>query len=318
MPTDQSHRLGFAGTPTFAAHILLALIASQHRVIRVWTQPDRPIGRGLKTAPSQVKEAAQAALVPVVSPSTLTRAEAAEFAGLDYLVVAAYGLILPKSVLAVPRYGCVNVHASLLPRWRGAAPVERAIMAGDRETGISIMQMEAGLDTGPVYSRYHTAIAPDDTSASLMESLARLGATALLEFLDADPKPRSAPQDNGAATYAAKITKADARIDWRDDANTIDRKVRGLTAREPAFATASGERVRILEASVEPGAGRPGEIFTSGAGAKKAVSVACGNNRLALRTVQLTRGKGRPVAIKDAVNGHADLFNAGAHFDVGP
>ena len=217
-------RLVFAGTPAFAATALLALHEAGHTIVQVLTQPDRPAGRGLKLTPSAVKQVAMRLALPLAQPLTLKNADAQDsLRALDFelMVVAAYGLLLPQPVLDIPPRGCINIHASLLPRWRGAAPIQRAILAGDRETGITLMQMDAGLDTGAMLSHARIAIAPDDTTASLHDKLARLGASSIVAALSRLDALRAQPQDDAQATYAAKIDKAEARLDWRQDAAVL-------------------------------------------------------------------------------------------------
>ena len=305
------HRLGFAGTPAFAERILHALIESPHSVNWVLSQPDRPFGRGRRTVPSPVKQRALEAGIPVSTPARLSEADAEPLRDLDYLVVAAYGLILPPVILDAPRHGCINVHASLLPRWRGAAPVERAIMNGDAETGVCIMQMDAGLDTGPVYLSRAVAIAETTTGGALSAELASLGAELLIEFL-ATPDLEPTPQNDTKASYAPKITAADTRIDWRRSAREIDRQIRALRDRSPAYSRLEGERVRVLEAAPEPRTASPGRVMVDG----RRLWVGCGEGRLEIRRLQLARGKGRPLDTRDALNGHADLLRDGVSFET--
>jgi methionyl-tRNA formyltransferase len=248
-------RVAFAGTPEFALPALEALLA-HHSVVGVLTQPDRPSGRGRKLTPSAVKTAALAHQLPLEQPQTL-RGEHAR-APLrtwrpELLVVVAYGLLLPEQVLTLPRYGCLNIHASLLPRWRGAAPVQRAILAGDAETGVSIMQMDRGLDTGPVLLERRLAITREHTSGTLQGELARLGAAALLEALaslDAGTA-LAVPQSESGATYAPKIQKSEARIEWQQDALAIERRVRAFDPWPVAQTRLQGEPLRILSARAE-------------------------------------------------------------------
>ena len=248
-------RIVFAGTPDFAVPPLAALCASVHEVVGVLTQPDRPAGRGRKLAASAVKEFALARGLPVAQPPTLRTAEGraplAEWRP-DVLVVVAYGLILPPDALSLPRLGCVNIHASLLPRWRGAAPVQRAILAGDAVTGVSIMLMDAGLDTGPVLLQRELPIGAGDDSESLLAALAAVGAPALLEALAGLEAGTLSPQPQPAtgATYAAKIDKAEARIDWRESAVAIDRRVRAFRPWPVAETRWRGEQLRIHRAQV--------------------------------------------------------------------
>ena len=246
--TAKTWRLGFAGSPDFAATVLRALATSTHEVAVAFTQPDRRAGRGRKMTPCPARREAKALGIPVRTPSSLD-SEIDALAELDCLVVAAYGLLLSPTVLAAPTHGCINVHASLLPRWRGAAPVERAIMAGDSVTGVSIMQMDAGLDTGPVYTRRSLDI-KDAGGEEVTAALAELGAEALLDTIAALPESTPEPQCDAEATLAPKLTPADAAIDWRRDAGSIARQVQALTGRMPAFATQSDARGRIIRMRV--------------------------------------------------------------------
>ena len=305
--------LGFVGTPSFAVRILQALIDSSHAVRVVFTQPDRRAGRGRKLVPSPVRSLAEANGLPVRTPGHIGD-DLSYMEGLDALVVAAYGQILPEAVLRAPARGCINVHASLLPRWRGAAPVERAIMAGDALTGVSIMQMDAGLDTGPVLLSRSVAIKEADTGMSLTAGLADIGAEALLEILAMPEAFPAVPQDDAQASLAPRITRADAAIDWKLSAKSIVRQVRALVHRRTAYATMGDERVLVLGAQAVPGntAGDPGTVTRT----RKGVTVACGEGALMLQTVQLSRGSGRPMAARDAANGYPQIFATGERFDV--
>ena len=305
--------LGFAGTPSFAVRILQALIDSSHTVRVVFTQPDRRAGRGRKLVPSPVRSLADASGLPVRTPVHIGD-DLSYMEGLDALVVAAYGQILPEAVLRAPARGCINVHASLLPRWRGAAPVERAIMAGDALTGVSIMQMDAGLDTGPVLLSRSVAIEEADTGMSLTAGLADIGAEALLEILAMPEAFPAVPQDDAQASLAPRITRADAAIDWKRSAESIARQVRALVHRRTAYTTMGDERVLVLGAQAVPGntAGDPGTVTRT----RKGVTVACGEGALMLQTVQLSRGSGRPMAARDAANGYPQIFATGERFDV--
>jgi methionyl-tRNA formyltransferase len=287
----QPLRIVFAGTPEFAVPALQALAESRHAVVAVYTQPDRPAGRGRKLTASAVKTAAEQLALPVEQPASLKEAEPVRALGAyapDLMVVVAYGLILPQAVLDLPRLGCVNVHASLLPRWRGAAPIERALLAGDRETGISIMRMEAGLDTGPVYARFPMAIHADDTAGSLRTRLATLGARAIVEVIETIGAGIACaqPQDPSLATYAGKIEKAEARIDWRQPAEEIERRVRAFNPWPVAECRWQGEQLRIWAVHVveREVAARPGAVIDA---AGVPLAVACGINALALDVVQL-------------------------------
>lgn len=286
-----SLRVVFAGTPEFAVPVLQALHRSQHSVVTVLTQPDRPAGRGRRLSASAVKKAALELGLPLEQPATLKDAEVIRrlrARAPDMLVVAAYGLLLPQAVLELPPLGCVNVHASLLPRWRGAAPVARALLAGDRETGISIMRMEAGLDTGPVYARYRTSIRADETTASLRDRLAALAAEVIAQSLDAirDGSTPAQPQDAALATYAHRLDKAEARIDWRLAAEEIERRVRAFNPWPIAETRWKGRQLRVWSARVVqrdvPAA--PGTVIRAPAAA---LAVACGADALALGQVQL-------------------------------
>jgi methionyl-tRNA formyltransferase len=294
----------FAGTPDFALPTLDAIAASRHRLQAVLTQPDRPSGRGRHVAASPVKERALALGLPVIQPATLRDGNAAgDLASLapDVMVVVAYGLLLPPQVLSLPRLGCINVHASLLPRWRGAAPVARAILAGDAETGVCIMRMEAGLDTGPVVLAHRTPIGQRESAGELEARLAQAGGTLLVEALDALAAGSAVPtpQDPARATYAAKLTKAEARLDWREDATTLARRVRALQPRPVAETTLDGAQLRIHEAeAVRVAAGPvPGTVVSAGA---DGIVVVAGEGALALLRVQLP-GR-RPVTAGELSN----------------
>lgn len=321
--TDSSLRLGFAGTPDFAATLLAALLRAGRRPAVVYTQPDRPSGRGRRLQPPPVKRLALQEELEVLQPESLRgpgHEETLAAFGLDVLVVAAYGLILPPAILQGPRFGCINVHASLLPRWRGAAPVERAIMAGDAETGVSIMQMDRGLDTGPVYLQKRCPIHAHTDGPTLEANLATLGGQALLECLERLPELCATPQPEAGATYAPKLTQADRAIDWPRPAPHIDRQIRALCGRMPAFTGVDGVRVTILKAgAAEPQSGSgawasgesppaPGTLLaTTGAG----ITVACGEGALTVSRLKLSVGKGRTLEAGDAVNGYPHLFAPG-------
>jgi methionyl-tRNA formyltransferase len=286
------------GTPDFAVPSLAALVAAGHQIAAVYTQPPRAAGRGRKPRPSPVQQWAEARGLSVRTPARLRDpAELSDFAGLslDLAVVVAYGLILPKPVLAAPRMGCVNVHASLLPRWRGAAPIQRAILAGDRETGITIMRMAEGLDTGPMLAARSTRIEAADKAGSLHDRLAAMGAALLIETLEGLAAGRIAAQaqDDALATYAAKIEKAEGRIDWRGDAEAIQRQVRAFAPVPGAFFDLAGERIKLLAAASEPGraGAAPGTVLDG------ALLVACGDG--ALRLLRLQR-EGRAALDRDA------------------
>lgn len=274
-------RLVFMGTPVFAAHALQALHDAGHDICAVYTQPPRPAHRGKKLTPSPVQALAETLGVPVFTPHRLRDAQAqADFAAhqADVAVVAAYGLILPQPVLDAPRHGCLNIHASLLPRWRGAAPIQRAIEAGDPETGICIMAMEAGLDTGPVLLRRPCPIAADDTAATLHDRLAALGADAIVAALAHHDSLVPTPQDDSRATYAAKIDKAEARLDWTHPATLLERRVRAFTP--SAYLVLAEERIRVLAAEVVDAADTPGIVLDT------RLTIACGAQALRPTLVQ--------------------------------
>ncbi|HEX3896957.1 MAG TPA: methionyl-tRNA formyltransferase [Rudaea sp.] len=306
-------RLAFAGTPDFAVPHLNACRMPGVDIVAVYTQPDRPAGRGRHLAPSPVKQAATASGYAVEQPETLKLADVQarlQSLDLDLLVVVAYGLILPRNVLATPRLGCWNVHASLLPRWRGAAPIQRAILAGDRKTGVCVMQMEKGLDTGPVLLRRELPIADDDTGGSLHDKLAALGATALRDALQTvlDGQTLSPqPQSDDGATYAHKIDKAEASIDWTDNAIAIERKVRAFDPWPIAEADVGNEHLRIWSArGIRTGANRaPGSIVTAD---KNGIDVATGDG--ILRILQVQRAGGRRMAVEDYLNARRDVVRA--------
>jgi methionyl-tRNA formyltransferase len=289
-------RVGFAGTPQFAAHALAGILGAGYDVPLVLTQPDRPQGRGMRVAASPVKSLAAAHGLPVLQPPTLrkpeTRSEALAVP-LDVLVVAAYGLILPPEILAWPRHGCLNIHASLLPRWRGAAPIQRALEAGDAITGITIMQMDAGLDTGPMLEVVAVPIAPRDTAASLHDRLEVAGADALLRVLARlarDGALRGVPQPAAGATYAHKIERVDAQLDWTRPAEALDRAVRAFDPVPGAHTACAGEPVKIWEALPLPGetAAAPGTVLAAGVAG---IDVACGAGTLRIATLQPAGGK---------------------------
>ncbi len=303
-------RVIFAGTPEFAAQALQAIVAAGHDVVLVLTQPDRPAGRGMTLQPSPVKKLALEKGIEVFQPLTLKDAEAqaklAEF-GADVMVVAAYGLILPQAVLDLPRFGCLNIHASLLPRWRGAAPIQRALLAGDAETGVCIMQMEAGLDTGPVLLRDAFPIAADDTSATLHDRLAALGARLVVDALGKLPLP-AATQPVDGVTYAQKIGKAEALIDWSLSAAELDRHIRAFNPFPGAQARFGGQTVKLWRAVPVAGAGEKGQILQVD---RNSIVVACGSGALAVSELQKAGGKRLPV--RDFLAGHP--LKVGDSFD---
>ncbi|MCW5751641.1 MAG: methionyl-tRNA formyltransferase [Alphaproteobacteria bacterium] len=303
-------RLVFMGTPDFAVPTMRALLDAGHEFLAVYSQPARPAGRGQRERLSPVHEFAAAHGLPVRTPASLRDAGVqAEFAALrpDVAVVVAYGLILPRPILAAPRLGCINLHASLLPRWRGAAPIQRAIMAGDRETGVAAMQMEAGLDTGPVLLERRLPIGPDTTAGELHDRLAEDGARVMVQALSglATGRLRPRPQAEEGVTYASKIEKEECRIDWRRGAAELDCMIRGLSPFPGAFAEIGGERIRILLARPVEGHGAPGEVLDGD------LTVACG--RGALRLLRLQRAGREPLAAAEFLRGFP--IRPGQRFD---
>ncbi len=299
-------RIAFAGTPTFAAVAMQALVDAQFEVVRVLTQPDRPAGRGLKPTPGAVKQLALHHGLNVIQPQTLRREESLALlraTDAQVLVVAAYGLILPAAVLALFPAGCINIHASLLPRWRGAAPIQRAILAGDRETGISIMRMEQGLDTGPVYLTRKMPILAEDSAGSLHDRLAELGARCIVEALpqivQGSLSPTAQPVDG--ITYAHKIAKAEAAVDWQRDAADVDRQIRAFNPFPGAFSQWGGDTVKIWRGTaVDRVAAVPGEILSCSA---DGIDVACGRGMF--RITELQRAGGRRLSAAQFVRGAA-------------
>ena len=305
-------KVAFAGTPEFAAAALEAILAAGFDVPLVLTQPDRPAGRGMQLQPSPVKRVALAAGIPVHQPEKLrTPEQQAPLAAVqaDVLVVAAYGIILPQAVLDLPRHGCLNIHASLLPRWRGAAPIHRAIQAGDAATGITIMQMDAGLDTGPMLLSRAEAIHADDTTGSLHDRLSQLGADMIVEALRALPGGLTAtPQPADGVTYAAKIGKTEASVDWNRPAAELERAIRAFNPFPGAVATLQQTPVKLWRARAIDAAGTPGEVLLAeGAG----VIVACGEGALCITELQKPGGKRLPAA--DFLRGMP--IAAGSRFD---
>jgi|CXWL01.1.fsa_nt_gi methionyl-tRNA formyltransferase len=288
-------RIIFAGTPIFAATALDALLKADHEIVLVLTQPDRPAGRGMKAAASAVKLLAQQRDLALLQSLTLKSAEIqTQLLALsaDVMIVAAYGLILPEAVLKIPRLGCLNIHASLLPRWRGAAPIQRAILAGDHETGITIMQMDAGLDTGAILLKRSIAITPDDTTQSLHDKLGLLGAQSIVQALVLLQQGKLVPtvQDETLACYAAKIKKTEAEIDWQQSAEQIDRVVRTFNPSPGAYTYFRDIILKIWQAKVVAGraTGKPGEIISVD---REGITVACGSNMLQVEIVQKPGGK---------------------------
>ncbi len=276
-------KLIFMGTPEFSVPALDALIAAGHEILCVYSQPPRPAGRGKKDRPSPVQVRAEALGLPVRHPTSLKGADAQgafTALGADIAVVVAYGLILPQAVLDAPRLGCLNIHASLLPRWRGAAPIHRAIMAGDAETGVCIMQMEAGLDTGPVLLRRSTKIGAEETTGALHDRLSVIGAQAVVDALSQIDSLTPEDQTDTGVTYAAKIDKTEAQIDWSRPAIEIDRQIRGLSPFPGAWVDWNGARLKLLGSRVEDGAGAPGVVLDD------QLRVACGDGAIRLTRVQ--------------------------------
>lgn len=312
---SETLRIIFAGTPDFSVPPLQALINSPHQVVAVYTQPDRPAGRGRKLTAGPVKELALAHNIPVLQPVNFKadedRQQLASF-NADLMVVVAYGLILPQAILDMPRLGCINIHASLLPRWRGAAPIQRAILAGDKESGITIMQMAAGLDTGPMLHIERCAIEPDDTGASLHDKLMQLGAQALIKTLPGliAGNLRAEPQNDALACYAAKLQKTEALINWQDDAEKIARQIHAFNAwpvaQTPLKINNEEHMLRIWQAQVMPYCTdeKPGKILNCD---RKGIDVATGSGVLRLLQIQLPGGK--PMSVQDFVNAH-DLSGA--------
>ncbi|MHB8405121.1 MAG: methionyl-tRNA formyltransferase [Gammaproteobacteria bacterium] len=291
-------RVAFAGTPEFSVPALDALLKTCHEIVGVWTQPDRPAGRGRKLMASPVKRRALEHSLAIHQPATFKSAAARlqlEISAADVMVVTAYGRLLPAAVLAVPRYGCINIHASLLPRWRGAAPIQRAILAGDTESGITLMQMDQGLDTGDMLDVRRTAIRDDDTAQSLHERLATLGAVAMVELLAALPEVTRVPQNESAATYAAKLTRAEARVDWMSPAAEIARGVRAYNPWPVAYTHWRGEWLRIWGAQAISSAApdTPGTVINAGS---QGIDVATGKAVLRIKELQAASGRRMPAA----------------------
>ncbi len=309
---SESLRIVFAGTPEFAAEHLRALLDTPHQVIAVYSQPDRPAGRGQKLMPSPVKQLAAQYAIPVYQPQTLRDPAAqAELAALkpDLMVVVAYGLILPQVVLDTPRLGCINSHASLLPRWRGAAPIQRAIEAGDLESGVTVMQMEAGLDTGPMLLKVSTPIDAEDSGGSLHDRLASLGPQAVIEAIAglASGTLQGQVQDDSLATYAHKLNKEEARIDWSRPAIELERLIRAFNPWPICHSTLHAAPLKVLGAQLGEGQGQPGQILSA---SKEGLSVACGAGALRLTRLQLPGGKA--LAFADLYNSRREQFAAGS------
>ena len=302
----------FAGTPDFAARHLDALLASEHQVIGVFTQPDRPAGRGNKLTPSPVKVLAQAHDIPVFQPKSLRPEENQHLVAdlqADIMVVVAYGLILPKSVLDMPRLGCINVHGSLLPRWRGAAPIQRSLWAGDSETGVTIMQMDVGLDTGDMLHKLACPITDEDTSASLYDKLAQLGPQGMLVTLDllANGKAQPEVQNEEQVSYAEKLSKEEARLDWSLSAAQLERCIRAFNPWPMSYFLVDDQPVKVWQASVLPHQNKqPGEIIQAD---KHGIQVATADGVLNLLSLQPAGKKAMPA--QDLLNSRREWFSTG-------
>ncbi|MCX4026919.1 methionyl-tRNA formyltransferase [Endozoicomonas sp. SM1973] len=317
-------RIVFAGTPEFAAIHLQALLDSQHQVIAAYTQPDRPSGRGRKLTPSPVKVLAEAHQIPVFQPTSLKSEEAqTELASLnaDVMVVVAYGLLLPKIILETPHYGCINVHASLLPKWRGAAPIQRAIAAGDKATGVTIMQMDVGLDTGDMLTISECEISDQETGGSLHDKLAEIGSPALLKTLQqiADGQLQPKVQDHENASYAHKLSKQEAHINWEQSATELDCLIRAFNPWPIAFTELDGQRIRVWEAkplavngkslailSANSSDQAPGTIISAN---KEGLDIACGNGTLRITRLQLPNSKS--MSVQELLNSRKEQFQPG-------
>lgn len=305
----KSYNIVFAGTPDFAARHLQALIESPHHIAAVYTQPDRPAGRGKKLQASAVKQLAETHDLPLYQPASLRSEEAQQqLAELkpDIMIVVAYGLILPQAILDIPVLGCLNVHGSLLPRWRGAAPIQRAIWAGDTKSGVTIMQMDKGLDTGDILLKSAIDITPADTSASLYEKLAEIGPKTLLEALASLAEIKPEPQNNELANYAQKLTKEEARIDWHEDALQLERNIRAFNPWPVCYFEVQDKPVKIWQASVSEAAGEPGTILTAD---KQGILVATGKGSLRLENIQLPGKKAMSAA--EVLNARREQFAPG-------
>ncbi|MBU6950202.1 methionyl-tRNA formyltransferase [Hahella sp. HN01] len=303
----------FAGTPDFAASALQALLDASYQIVAVYTQPDRPAGRGNKLLPGPVKQLALKHEIPVEQPLNFKNEEDRQRLrdyDADVMVVAAYGIILPQAVLDAPKHGCLNIHASLLPRWRGAAPIQRAIIAGDEESGITIMQMEAGLDTGPMLLKTVTPITAEDTGRTLHDRLAQMGGAAIVEALSLlqEGELQGERQQDYLATYAHKLQKEEARIDWSEPAALIQRKIAAFNPWPVCFTEDNGQTIRFWAASASVGGAKaqPGTILERTA---EAVKVACGEGVLSITSLQLPGGK--PISCQDLINGGKPLMQLG-------
>lgn len=310
-------KLIFAGTPDFAARHLAALLSSDHEVVAVYTQPDKPAGRGQKLTASPVKELALTHNLPIYQPASLRKEEVqAELAslGADLMVVVAYGLILPKVVLDTPRLGCINVHGSLLPRWRGAAPIQRSIWAGDTETGVTIMQMDVGLDTGAMIRKVTCPIAADETSTSLYDKLAELGPQALVETINAMAAGETAAeaQDDALANYAEKLSKEEARIDWSMEAVAIERCIRAFNPWPISWFEVAGQTIKVWQAEVvDSGHSQPAGTLLKAD--KQGIDIATGLGVLRLLTLQ-PPGK-KAMSVSDLLNSRRDWFEPGTQLN---
>ena len=309
-----SLRVIFAGTPDFAASALTALIESDHEVVAIYTQPDRPAGRGRKLRASPVKEVALKHDIPVLQPENLKEPEAQDALrafNADVMVVAAYGLILPQVVLDIPRLGCLNIHASLLPRWRGAAPIQRAIAAGDKESGITIMQMNAGLDTGDILQLFPCPITAEDNGGDLHDRLATIGANAIVKILNdlESNKLKLTKQDDSLATYAHKLDKKEALINWQSSASEIERLIRAFNPWPVAFTNINDKTLRIWQAQAltENSDLKAGTIIACD---KKGIDICCGEGTLRLLKLQPSGSKAMDVA--SFMNGHAKQLPVGS------
>ena len=312
--TKKPLRLAFAGTPVFAATILQRLLESGRQIERVLTQPPRRAGRGRKISPSPVQILSEKAHIDTIAPRRKDlQPELLE--NLDMLLVAAYGVILPSELLHAPRLGCINVHASLLPRWRGASPIEHAILAGDSETGVSIMKIESELDAGPIFSQSAISIRATDTTACLTAALAELGATSLNAVVAAFEQGnclQPTPQDHSNATYAPQLSSKDARISWTLSAEEISRHVRAFNGRQSAFATLGDVRLKVLSVTPISGSFAPARVVKQGS----KIIIGCGDGGLALDRVQLNRGKGVAMTALDAANGYPQILGNGIELDI--
>jgi len=313
---SNSLRIIFAGTPDFAARHLQALLDAGHEVVAVYTQPDRPAGRGQQLQASPVKQLAVANDITVYQPKSLKKAKAqSELAALsaDLMIVVAYGLILPPVVLAIPRLGCINVHGSLLPRWRGAAPIQRSIWAGDADTGVTIMQMDAGLDTGAMLSKISMPITAADTSASVYDKLAILGPQALIAALKDLPnlQQNAQPQDDNAANYAEKLSKEEALLDFNKSAVALEREIRAFNPWPVSYLQLGAQQVKVWQSRVEAGQGVPGTVVKVD---KTGIAVATTDGLLVIEQLQ-PPGK-KAMAVADFLNGRADWLQLGQQLSV--